>query len=149
MAAFINTKKYLFKYGEQVVNEMKTRLTTLDKIATGKLINSLGYKIKVGTDEIEFDFTAVNYYKYVDKGRRPGKRPPLKKIEAWCRVKGIPKKAAYPIAKKIGERGIKLTNFYTLSTTRRLAQFTKNVQAAYKMDVEGAINEVIREIISK
>lgn len=147
--AFINTKKYLFKYGSEVVNEMKTRLRTLNKIATGKLINSLGFKIKEGADEVEFDFVSVNYSKYVDKGRRPGKRPPLRKIQEWCRVKGIPKRAAYPIAKKIGERGIKITNFYTLSTTRRLAQFTKNLKAAYRMDIEGALNEAVREINAK
>ena len=29
----------------------------------------------------------------------------------WCRLKGIPESAAFPIAKKIGEKGYKGINF--------------------------------------
>lgn len=146
---FINVKSYLWKYGSQVVAEMRTRLKNQGKIATGKLYDSLGFKILQNADKIELSFTSVNYMKYVDKGRRPGKFPPIKKIRQWCIVKGIPTSAAYPIARKISQVGIRPTNFFSISTKRRMSQFTKNFEAAYKMDVESAMSEVIREINTK
>jgi hypothetical protein len=51
------------------------------------------------------------YGKFVDEGRRPGKMPPVKDIMEWTRLKGIPESAAYPIARKIGEKGTKGINF--------------------------------------
>ena len=44
---------------------------------------------------------------YVEKGRRPGKRPPMSAIQRWMAAKGIPSRAAFPIARAIGKRGIK------------------------------------------
>jgi hypothetical protein len=41
-------------------------------------------------------------------GRRPGaKPPPIKPIREWAGRHGIPKDAAYPIARAIGKRGLK------------------------------------------
>ena len=49
---------------------------------------------------------------FVELGRRPGKRPPLKVIEEWVRIKRIAKgpksrRVAIAIARKIGRKGTK------------------------------------------
>lgn len=116
------------KYGEEVVAEMQTRLKSNGKVATSTLLNSIGYDArKTSTDKAELVFFMADYGIYVDKGRKPGKMPPISKIEKWCRVKGIPEAAAFPIARKIGRFGIAPTNFFTIPTTRRLKQFQDKV----------------------
>jgi fructose-1,6-bisphosphatase/inositol monophosphatase family enzyme len=44
-------------------------------------------------------------WQYVEQGRSPGKQPPLNRIMEWCVARGIPKEAAFPIARKIGQFG--------------------------------------------
>ena len=42
----------------------------------------------------------------------PGKLPPLDSIAAWCRAKGIPEAAVFPIALKISQVGIAANDFF-------------------------------------
>lgn len=42
-----------------------------------------------------------DYWKYVNKGRPPGKRPPIEKIEEWIRVKPVKIKARVPSVKSL------------------------------------------------
>jgi len=58
-----NTLKYLNKYGTEVINEMKNRLTNN---ASGSLKKSLKYKIS--KSELTLTFFMNEYGKYIDKG---------------------------------------------------------------------------------
>lgn len=130
-----NTYAEFDKYGASVVKEMRTRLFNNGSIASETLYNSLDYEIIDDKKGFELAFLLEDYYVYVDKGRRPGKFPPLKNIREWTRLKGIPESATYPIAKKIAEEGIRPTNFYTISTTRREKQFLTQVNKAMAKDI--------------
>ena len=57
------------------------------------------------------DLIMPEYSMFVEFGRKPGKQPPLNVIYAWCKSKGIPLTAAFPIARKIGRTGIKAKPF--------------------------------------
>lgn len=123
--------KILETHGAQVVAEMITRLSGYNKIATGNLKSSLGFSVKTTEDgKSLLEFHMADYGKYVDKGRRPGKQPPLSKIRAWCKLKGIPTEAAYPIARKIGRFGIPPTNFFTIPISRRRQQLADKLAKA-------------------
>lgn len=91
--------------GKDLVKEMRAKIKLNGSYASGWLYNSFKSKAmkRAGKYELEIDY--VYYGLFVDKGRRPGKQPPLDDIRQWCRLKGIPEDAAYPIARKIGERG--------------------------------------------
>ncbi len=123
----------LTKYGESIIGEMKTRLKNLDKVSTGKLLNSLDYEVTVVNGNYLLKFTAIDYAVFVDKGRKPGKMPPINAIlkqvnKENLQQKGkdgkyIPKKSmAFIIAKSIGKKGIAPTNFFTVSKSRRVKQ---------------------------
>lgn len=43
---FKNTRAYIVKYGNEVENEIETRLTNNGKIASGDLYDSIRYEIK-------------------------------------------------------------------------------------------------------
>ncbi len=103
----------LERFGEEYVAELAKILRNTDKIASGDLIKSLKtrvFKTGFGTS-YTLKIIAEDYLKYVDEGRRAGaKPPPIAPIKKWTQQKGIPEGLAYPIAKSIGEKGIKPTN---------------------------------------
>lgn len=105
----IKVLKYL---GDSVVGDMKAIIELNGSIASGWLIDSISSKVLKDKNEVySLSFSYLFYGKYVDKGRSPGKMPPIQDIREWTRLKGIPQSAAYPIAKKIGEKGYKGINF--------------------------------------
>jgi hypothetical protein len=157
---FPNTYKLMNTYGNSVVNEMKTRIKGLDKIATGELFNSLDYKIVETKDDIELYFIMADYGYYVDKGTKPSKyykmkrkrkksgktSPFIQALMVWCSKRGIEKSAAFAIRMKIWRDGIKASNFYTISTTRRQKKFTEDLEKAQALDFEYQLQQEIKAI---
>lgn len=94
-------------FGAELVKRLQRQLIDKKKLATGALIGQLSYDVKTNADgKAVVRIFAEDYFRYVDRGRRPGKQPPLEAIKAWTRVKFIPERLAFPIARKIGREGI-------------------------------------------
>ena len=68
--------------------------------ATGFLASHIDYVV----DELSLTITMPEYAKYVEYGHVPY-FPPIEEIVSWCKVKGIPEEAAYPIAVNISKYG--------------------------------------------
>lgn len=110
----------LDRYGELIVNNYKQQLT--NSIATGNLRNSIKYNVTAGDYTYQIQISLLNYFIYIENGRRPGKRPPIDAILNWVRVKNIiptpmtlksgksiiptQRSLAFLISRKIGEEGI-------------------------------------------
>lgn len=101
-----SVKDILNRYGVQIISKMREELVQNNSIATSKLYNSLTYEVKQKVNEFILSFKSEDYAKYVESGRKPGKFPPINKIKEWTKSKGIPERAAYPIAMKIYKFGI-------------------------------------------
>jgi hypothetical protein len=103
----------LIVFGEAYIEEVGKILRSEDKFASGDLLRSLDtqvFKTGFGTS-YTLKVVAEEYLKYVDEGRRAGaKPPPVKPIKEWAKQKGLDEGLAYPIAKSIGEKGIKPIN---------------------------------------
>lgn len=138
-----NLRKELDKYGQEVVDDLFDELAILDKYASGKLIASLDYRIREILNGYELDILMEDYGQYVDKGRKPGKMPPLEPIKEWTKLKGLPTGLAFPIARKIGMFGIPPTNFIEKALSRSRGKFTEIVSRAAKEDFT---KEVTKEI---
>jgi hypothetical protein len=150
-----NTRDFILKYANSVESEIETRLHNRKKIASGHLYDSIGYKLSENKDRFKLEFFMADYGKYVDKGTKPSKYAHMKDtrkrkgrkskfIEAlmkWCRIRGIPKEAAFPIRRKIWKEGQAPTNFFTIPTTRRLKQFESGVEKMMAKDIELAIQK--------
>lgn len=80
-------------------------------VASGNFAKELKLEMTDNSAKI----TAPRYVGAMEGGRVAGRRPPLAVIRQWIIDKNrqganIPLEAAYPIAKRIGEEGIKVPN---------------------------------------
>lgn len=81
--------------------------------ASGNFAENLKLEVRGNNAKI----TAPRYVGAMEGGRVAGRRPPVAIIRDWIIAKNkmganIPLEAAYPIAKAIGEEGIKVPNKY-------------------------------------
>ncbi len=142
-------KKALNELGKDFVLELTKQLLNADKKATGDLIRSLDYKVVETVDGLFLEIIALDYLKYVDEGRRPGLRPPIKAIQHWVNVKGIqfkglkPNQTAFVIANSIAKKGIKPTNVIKKSMDNI---FNNKMQLLADASVED-IQELIKKIL--
>jgi len=64
----IALERYLNSFGKSVVNKAKGILKKKDKVVSGKLLNSISYKLKKDNDGLTVQFMMVDYGTFVDKG---------------------------------------------------------------------------------
>jgi len=103
---------FLTQRGLYITADIKNVLRDNNAIASGDLYNSVNFIVKKVGDEYKLVISYLDYGEFVLKGRKAGsKPPPISPIIRWTKLKGIPTTAAYPIAKSIGEKGIKPLNF--------------------------------------
>lgn len=102
--------------GKALVDEIKMRLIQEGKVSSGRLLNSLSYNTIQSIEGWTIEILAEKYLEFVDRGRKPGKMPPIGDIQKWViqkPVKFIGKtdsQTAFIIAKSIGKKGIVPTN---------------------------------------
>lgn len=140
---FNNTITTLNKIGELIRDTYKGKLKAGGHIATGKLYNSINYKLVVTDNDIKLFFLAEDYYIHIEEGR------PVQAIQKWMIVKGIKDikdkgKISYLISRSISRKGIKPSPFL-----REIKSTLKN----YRIEIEEALNkdlkEEIKEIVNK
>jgi hypothetical protein len=113
-------EKVIKIFGDEYIKILTDNLLKAGKEASGNLIRSLDWRMAKTADTVQMLIEGEEYLLYVDRGRRPGKFPPISAIESWCRIKGINQKAAFPIAKNIFKFGIPPTNVIEKSRQRIL-----------------------------
>lgn len=96
-------------------NRIARRAQQLAPVASGQLRGSIKVtqqRSRGGRFATGFTVVAdVPYSLWVERGRGPGRMPPLDAIRRWTRYKGINPDAAFPIARKIGREGTRATFF--------------------------------------
>lgn len=87
---------------------ISTDLQAVSPKAKGKLKESYTSEVVTKGSTLIMRVSAADTYFFVRGGRRAGaKMPPLDRIREWCKDKGISVRAAFPIARSIGIKGIK------------------------------------------
>jgi len=142
-------KDYLEKEGKASVKEMRGWLSSWS-IDGGKLAKSIKSKVIKKNNFFEISYELEDYYDYVDSGVNGKKQSAnakknkfgkfykfrnenpsskhVKAIEKWGRNKGIPKDAAYPIAKSIKKKGLQPKSFYNITLKRRRSNMEKQIE---------------------
>jgi hypothetical protein len=153
-------KQALEKYAKYVIQQSRSNLSKGGNKASGKLYESLSYKI----DGTNVKFESEEYGLYQDKGVRGAKSyyadegtssspfkytnkiPPSKPFEKWIKQKGIQgrdkktgrfisnQSLSYLIARSIYSKGIRATLFFTKPFERGVELYGDEMVAAYIED---------------
>ena len=146
-------KETLDKIGDIYIQELTDKLLSLNKSASGDLIDSLDYDVKSTAEGFILELQALEYLRYVDSGRRPGKQPPTKPIEKWIKDKGIKgrdkkgrfikdKSTAFLIARSIGKKGIKPTHVLE-DTVKDILNDNRDLVFAFQNDVDAILQSML------
>ena len=147
----------LEKYANYVIQQSRANLTRKGQKASGKLYQSLGYKIQGS----KVKFESEEYGVYQDQGvrgakstysesskspfRYSSKMPPSRVFDKWTVKKGIAprddqgrfinrKSLNYLIARSIYKKGIRATMFFTNPFERGLDLYGDEIVAGYIED---------------
>lgn len=134
--------KVINEMGKYVKDTYKLKLKEKNKIATGKLYNSIDYKIKNTDKGFSIYFLAEKYYINIENGRKPGgKMPPVEAIKRWISIKNInlnkgqsKSGAEFMIARSIQKKGIKANPFLT-NAKQGLKDYSKSLNKAFEKDL--------------
>lgn len=88
---------------EEVRDLARDNVKNLDAFDTGDLFDSIAIRVSPKGFSVTVGSTA-KHAPFIELGTAPH-FPPLDKIRAWCRRKGLDERAAFPIARAISERG--------------------------------------------
>lgn len=141
-----NLEKKVEEAGKALRETYKDKLKSGGVSATGKLFDSVDYRLEVLEEHIYLYFKAEDYYIHIEKGRKPNsKMPPIEVIRKWMITKGIPDKpgTAFVIARSIGVKGIKPKPFLREAKIE-IKEYETQFKDALLLDVEKYIDENIK-----
>ena len=104
-----NLKIYLADFGKQVTDSYRDKITKNEVVATGKLRDSINYKLITTENSVGVYLSAVDYWKYVEYGRKASKP-----TNNWLLAKGL-KDSPNTISKNIKNKGFKAKPFFRQS----------------------------------
>lgn len=110
---------------------------------TGKLGRSVARRLFVSSTDVflgnvHFNQPGKEYDYFVEHGRGPGFPPPVAKMKAWGRRKGLTFEHAMAIRAKIGREGTKARPF--------MAKAAKRIQANYQKIVDRAVERFRKKL---
>ena len=85
---FPHLLKVLEQYAIRARNYYKQSLKKNDRMASGKLLNSVQYITEINGNKYEIFLSLEDYWKYVEEDTRPH-RPPFPPIYEWVKVKPV------------------------------------------------------------
>ena len=95
-----NTIKLVEKFNDEIRSDLSSK--GIDN--TREASNSMRIEVKVQGTKINIISSGIDYMYYLDKGRRPGKFPPVSVIEDWVANKPV-EINPYLVGRKIAREG--------------------------------------------
>ena len=153
---FPNLERTLLAYAEEVRGAYQDKLILLSKIASGELLNSVEFDVVSDRDVYSVRLSMLDYWKWVEEGRRPGHFPPVSKLIEWIRVKPvIPRpdrngklptveSLAYLIGRKIEQKGIKPTDALKDTLKDENGKWLGKIAEAFAKDVGGDFEKALK-----
>lgn len=77
----------LHNYGARVVSALTDNLDAQGNSVTGALASSIVFTITDAGEASVFKLNLLDYYTYLDQGRKPGKMPPINAIRNWLSIR--------------------------------------------------------------
>lgn len=171
-----NTARVLENFAEAFIVAYRDNLGSRNINASHKLADSLDYEVHIGDSVLSVDISLLDYWKYIEYGRRPnGKFPPLAPLIEWIKVKPIIpqtgtqtsinryirnkggiqrnktripsiKSLAYLIGRKIATEGIAPRPIFADALDATYRNFEEALSEAITQDVASAVDIILAEI---
>lgn len=142
-----NLKKSLELVGQEFIKELTIQIIKQDKIASGRLLNSLDYQVIQTLEGYLLQLSYAPYLDFIDQGRKPGKFPPPNVIKQWIRDRNItPDKMSedqlsFLIGRKIAKDGIKPTHILR-DTIEKIYNYIDNIiLQGLSLDIDIKLND--------
>ena len=149
------TKKAFEKFAKLVVIRADAQLQLKKINYTGRLSKSLDYEMGEDRGNLTASFIMEDYGQFVDEGRKPGKGAPPDKILEWVLKKPIKirdskgkftqatqkqkESIAFLINRKIKEKGIEPTWFFTKQFDTYFKKLPSQLERALAKDIENSL----------
>lgn len=148
-------QQVLQEYADEAQEMYKYQISIGGKNASRKLIDNVTSQLVVNETSYVVTLRLQEYWKYIEKGRKAGKFPPVDAILNWILVKPIlprpnangeieklrPKQLAFLIGRKIKEEGIE--PYPALKTTR------EELDKLYHQKISAALGKAITQYVIK
>lgn len=138
-----NTKQVIDELVKEVAEVYKQNLIADGKVASGKLVNSIKpIPIENDVDGYIGNISVVDYAKFVESGRKPGKFPPPNKILDWVKIKfpSAPtlrqQQISFLVSRKIAKEGIPAGNHLKEAINQVWPKYSAMIDEAIKKDLK-------------
>lgn len=155
---FPNLTRVLNEYGTAIVENYKRALTDKNVNASFDLYNSVKYIVEKDNGRFEVNIELMEYWRYLEVGRKAGKFPPINKIAEWIKIKPIlPRPMAngklptaeqltFLISRSIAENGIKPKPLLQDRVDNVNLVFWRDIEDAVAEDLGLQVNVLFKEI---
>lgn len=153
----IEINQTIKEIADRMLELYRNKLIDKNINASNILSDSAEVIVEVNGTTLSVSFNLEEYWKFVEYGRRPGKRPPITAIEEWVTLKPIipdpingkipsTKQLAFLISRKIGMEGTKAQRPLESAVYSDSMELLIN---QLKNEIVGQLNEQISNEISK
>lgn len=154
-AEIVKSLKMGYKYAPGF-NNQRSAFGVAPKVATGGLVDSVNVQFDEATNQIVVEM--LDYWRYVNDGRGPGKYAPFDAIKKWVKAKGLKgrdkkgrfitdKSLVWGINTNIKKFGIAPTYFYDKAVENFEKVFEEDVYKALEIDLNSFFNSVFEQDI--
>lgn len=150
------TTEVLGRYGKEFIELYKGNLVASGRPASGDLIDSLRYEVKLNAQTFAVDIHLKDYWKYIEDGTRPH-WPPVDAIRRWIEVKPViprpmangklptPSQLAFLIGRKISRVGTEGKDDFKRASDAIFERMEMSVALAVTEDLERQVSLIFTE----
>lgn len=147
----------LNEFADAFIQNARNNLDANQSNASYNLYNSFEKVIEVGEDYFKVSISLADYWQYLEKGRGPGKFPPVDKIKEWIEVKPINptplsngktpsvEQLSFLISRKIANEGTEGKPFFEPAKEQTIREFEDKINEAVEEDVSNFILELVEK----
>lgn len=153
---FPKVAEVLERYGKEFIEQYKLNLVQSGRPASGRLADSLSYKVNLGTNVYAVDISLLEYWKYIESGTRPH-WPPVSAIREWIKVKPViprpfengklptEQQLAFLIARKISRVGTEGINDFQRANDEIFARMEMSLAEAVTEDLQRQVSIIFTD----
>ena len=156
LSEFPKVYEVLERYAKEFIEQYRLNLVESGRPASGRLADSLTYKVDMGANVYAVDISLLDYWKYIESGTRPH-WPPVSAIREWIKVKPvIPRpmangklptesQLAFLIGRKISRVGTEGINDFERANQEIFSRMEMSIAEAVTEDLQRQVSIIFKD----